>query len=125
MKGRGLKKIGLCLVLLLVPLPAIAGHEKAAARLGIPLVVGEYLHQFGGMRITLNRFCGPMMPCKALVAFYDTEDESSWVGTATFELNDDGSLGRLLIFQFPDGQRWEYPGEKSAPKQPISKSPQK
>ncbi|MFQ5961196.1 MAG: hypothetical protein ACE5MG_07350 [Candidatus Methylomirabilales bacterium] len=120
-----MKKIGLCLVLLLVPLPAIAGHEKAAARLGIPLVVGEYLHQFGGMRVTLNRFCAPMMPCKGLVTFYDTGDKSSWVGTATFELNDDGSLGRLLIFQFPDDQVWEYAGNKSAPKRPNPKSPQK
>ncbi len=111
-----MKKIGLSLVLLLAPIPSIAGHEKAPARLGIPWVVGEYLHQFGGIHAKYIRMCPPTMPCKALVAFYDKEDESSWLGTATFQVNSDGSLGRLLIFRFPNGQRWHYEGNDSAPK---------
>jgi hypothetical protein len=109
-----LKKVAVILVLLLAPTPAIAGHEKAPARLGIPVVVGEYLHQFAGMHATLIRNCREM-PCTALVAFFDTEDESSWVGTATFEVNGDGSLGRLLIFRFPDGHRWVYEGDDLTP----------
>ncbi len=110
-----MKRIALCLVLLLAPLPASAGHGKAPPQLGIPWVVGEYLHQFGDMRSTVMRFC-PEVACKALVSFYDTEDESSWVGTATFAINRDGSLGRLLIFRFPDGHRWVYEGDGSPPR---------
>lgn len=105
----------LVFALLLAPIPAIAGHKsKAIDRLGIPSVVADYLHQFGDMRATLIPFC-PEMPCKALVAFYDNEDESSFVGTATFEMKGDGSLGRLLIFRFPNGQRWVYDGDDFAP----------
>lgn len=111
-----MKKVALCLVLLLAPLPAIAGHGKAAARLGIPWAVGEYLHRFGGMNATLTRVCPPMGPCKALVAFYDSPDESTWVGTATFDINGDGSLGRLLIFRFPEGQPWVYEANEPPPR---------
>lgn len=113
-----MKKIALCLVLVLAPIPAIGGHEKAPDRLGIPWVVGHYLHKFGGMHSTLIRLCPPMTPCKALVAFYDTEEEneSSWVGTATFAINGDGSLGRMLIFRFPDGAPWVYEANEPAPR---------
>lgn len=110
-------RMTLLLVLLLAPTAVLAGHEKAPAHLGIPLVVGEYLHQFGEMHATLIRVCREM-PCTALVAFYDHEDESSWVGTATFAVNGDGSLGKLLIFRFPDGQRWVNEGDDLAPSGP-------
>lgn len=111
-----MKKITITLifVVLLAPAAAMAGHEKAPARLGIPLVVGEYLHQFGDMHATLIRVCREL-PCTALVAFYDNKDESSLVGTAMFAVNKDGSLGRLLMFRFPDGQRWVYEGDDLAP----------
>ena len=108
-------RMTLLLVLLLAPTAVMAGHMKAPpARLGIPLVVSEYLHQFGDMRATLVRVCREM-PCTALVAFYDNEDDSSWVGTGTFAVNGDGSLGKLLIFRFPDGQRWVHEGDDFGP----------
>jgi hypothetical protein len=100
----------------LAPIPAIAGHEKAPARLGVPSVVGEYLHQFGDMHVTIIPVCPAQVPpCHALVAFYDTEDESSLVATAMFAIERDGRLGRLLMFRFGDGEQWVYEGDPTAP----------
>ncbi len=115
-----MKKILLFAFTIFLASPAYAGHDKAPAHLGIPPIVGEYLHEFGGLYTTMVVTCHERrVVCSAkdqiaMVVFYDSReardqgDDHHYLGTAIFELQDgeEGRLGKLLQFFFSNGRMW-------------------
>lgn len=115
-----MKKILLFAFTIFLASPAYAGHDNAPAHLGIPPIVGEYLHQFGGLYTTMVVTCHERrVVCSAkdhiaMVVFYDSReardqgDDHHYLGTAIFELQEgeEGHLGKLLRFFFGNGRVW-------------------
>lgn len=115
-----MKKILLFAFTIFLASPAYAGHDNAPAHLGIPPVVGEYLHQFGGLYTTMVVTCHERrVVCLskdqiAMVVFYDSRegrdrgDDDHYLGTAIFEVQEgeEGRLGKLLQFFFSNGRMW-------------------
>ena len=116
-----MKKILVFAFTILLISPAYAGHDKAPAHLGIPPIVGEYLHQFGGLYTTMVVTCHERrVVCSskdqiAMVVFYDSREardqgdmDQHYLGTAIFELEEgeEGRLGKLLRFFFGNGRVW-------------------
>ncbi len=116
-----MKKILLFAFTMFLASPAYAGHDKAPAHLGIPPIVGEYLHQFGNLYTTMVVTCHERrVVCSskdqiAMVVFYDSREareqgdmDQHYLGTAIFELQEgeEGRLGKLLRFFFGNGRLW-------------------
>lgn len=116
-----MKKILLFAFTIFLASPAYASHDKAPAHLGIPPIVGEYLHQFGGLYTTMVVTCHERrVVCSsndqiAMVVFYDSREardqgdmDQHYLGTAIFELQEgeEGRLGKLLQFFFSNGRVW-------------------
>lgn len=103
-------------ILLCWPLFALAGYMDHP-RMDIPPVVGEYLKdkadEYGRLATTLIRMCPPVADkCFVRVYFRDPKvpggvSTEGSVGHATFEVDSHGTLGRMLIFEWPNGKRWQ------------------
>lgn len=103
-------------ILLGWPLFALAGYMDQP-QLGIPTVVGNYLQaksdELGGIKTTILRICPPMASqCSAIVHFRDPKvlggkGMEGAVGRGTFKVDSYGTLGPLMMFEWPDGKMWE------------------